>query len=80
MNRDNDSNEEACQSRTNWWRKRLTGLGKNKKGKEYYHNKTAELTPLGRNYGGSINGTGDVLDSDRYGFSHFLWTTNNSRR
>jgi len=48
MNPANDSNDDACQSRVNWWRDRLTGLGRNSQEKEHYHGKTAELTPLGR--------------------------------
>ena len=31
-----------------WWRQRLTGLGRNEKGKEHLEGTTAKLTPLGR--------------------------------
>jgi len=48
MNPANDSNEEACRSRVNWWQERLTGLGRNTKEKEHYCSEVAELTSLGR--------------------------------
>ena len=48
MNPANDSNEDACQSRINWWQERLTGLGRNTKENEHHYGKTAELSPLGR--------------------------------
>jgi hypothetical protein len=48
MNPANDSNEDACQSRINWWEERLTALGRNTKENEHHYGKTAELSPLGR--------------------------------
>ena len=39
---------EARAECEHWWRERLTGLGKNEKGKEHREGTTAELTPLGR--------------------------------
>ena len=45
--REEPSAESRAESE-HWWRERLTGLGKNEKGKEHREGTTAELTPLGR--------------------------------
>ena len=47
-----DDSEEARQGRINFWRQRLSGLGRYEKEREHSELAAAELTPLGRKLAG----------------------------
>ncbi len=44
--------EEARRLRTDFWQRRLSGLGRYAEEREYYEEKTAELTSVGRKLAG----------------------------
>lgn len=55
-----DDSEEARQGRINFWRQRLSGLGRYEKEREHSELAAAELTPLGRKLAGVDPWDGDT--------------------